>query len=56
MQSEPNSSVHLQKYNGDLKSLARIIKYTVGPFNAKGTDVAMEEMVLAYERLVVDDK
>src|SRR4051794_4003513 len=30
---------------------ARIIKYTCGPFNAKGTDVAMEEMVLAYERL-----
>ena len=30
---------------------ARIIKSTMGPFNAKGTDVAMEEMVLAYERL-----
>ena len=30
---------------------ARIIKYTCGPLNAKGTDVAMEEMVLAYERL-----
>ena len=30
---------------------ARITKYTCGPFNAKGTDVAMEEMVLAYERL-----
>lgn len=30
---------------------ARIIKTTQGPFNAKGTDVAMEEMVLAYERL-----
>ena len=30
---------------------ARIIKYTCGPMNAKGTDVAMEEMVLAYERL-----
>src|SRR5215203_97909 len=30
---------------------ARIIKYVAGPFNAKGTDVAMEEMVLAYERL-----
>src|SRR6187200_2087793 len=27
---------------------ARIIKSTMGPFNAKGTDVAMEEMVLAY--------
>ena len=30
---------------------ARIIKHTSGPLNAKGTDVAMEEMVLAYERL-----
>ncbi len=30
---------------------ARIIKHTSGPFNAKGTDVVMEELVLAYERL-----
>lgn len=30
---------------------ARIIKHISGPLNAKGTDVAMEEMVLAYERL-----
>lgn len=30
---------------------ARIIKYNCGPLNAKGTDVAIEEMVLAYERL-----
>ena len=30
---------------------ARIIKYTGGPLNAKGADVAMEELVLAYERL-----
>lgn len=30
---------------------ARIIKYVTGPFNAKGTDVAMEELTLAYERL-----
>jgi phage tail-like protein len=30
---------------------ARIIKHTSGPFSGKGTDVAMEEMVLAYERL-----
>src|SRR5687768_15248585 len=30
---------------------ARIIKYVAGPFNAKGADVAMEELVLAYERL-----
>jgi phage tail-like protein len=30
---------------------ARIIKHTSGPFNAKGADVAMEELVVAYERL-----
>ena len=30
---------------------ARIIKSTFGPFNAKGTDVAMEELTLSYERL-----
>ena len=30
---------------------ARIVKHTSGPFNAKGTDVAMEELVIAYERL-----
>ncbi len=29
----------------------RIIKHTSGPFNARGTDVAMEELVLACERL-----
>jgi len=33
---------------------ARIIKHTSGPFNAKGNDVAMEEMVLAYERLEME--
>ena len=33
---------------------ARIIKHTSGPFNAKGTDVAMEELVLAYERLQME--
>jgi phage tail-like protein len=32
---------------------ARIIKCTYGPLNAKGNDAAMEEMVLAYERLVM---
>lgn len=30
---------------------SRIIKHTSGPLNAKGTDVAMEELVIAYERL-----
>lgn len=33
---------------------ARIIKHNSGPFNAKGTDVAMEEMTLAYERLEME--
>ena len=33
---------------------ARIIKHTSGPLNARGTDVAMEEMVLAYERLEME--
>src|SRR5216684_6658833 len=30
---------------------ACITKHTSGPLNAKGTDVAMEELVLAYERM-----
>ncbi len=33
---------------------ARIIKHTSGPMNAKGTDVAMEELVIAYERLEME--
>ena len=33
---------------------ARIIKNVNGPFNAKGTDVAMEELTLAYERLELE--
>jgi len=33
---------------------ARIIKHTSGPLNAKGTDVAIEEMTLAYERLELE--
>jgi phage tail-like protein len=33
---------------------ARIIKHTSGPLNAKGGDVVMEEMVLAYERLEME--
>jgi phage tail-like protein len=33
---------------------ARIIKTTSGPLSAKGTDVAMEELVLAYERLEME--
>jgi phage tail-like protein len=33
---------------------AGITKYTSATMNAKGTDVAMEEMVLAYERLEME--
>jgi len=33
---------------------ARVVKYTGGPFNAKGTDVAMEELTIAYERLEME--
>ena len=33
---------------------ARIIKHVSGPFNARGSDVAMEELTLAYERLEVE--
>ena len=33
---------------------ARIIKHTSGPLNARGGDVAIEEMVLAYERLELE--
>lgn len=33
---------------------ARIVKHTSGPFNAKGSDVAIEEIVLAYERLELE--
>jgi phage tail-like protein len=33
---------------------ARIVKHTSGPFNAKGNDVAMEEVVIAFERLELE--
>jgi phage tail-like protein len=33
---------------------ARIVKHTSGPFNAKGSDVAIEELTLAYERLEIE--
>ena len=33
---------------------ACIIKHVSGPLNAKGTDVAMEELTLAYERLEME--
>ena len=37
-------------------SEARIIKYTGPPLNAKGTDVAIEELVLSCERIEVRKK
>ena len=33
---------------------ARIVKYSAGPLDARGTNVAMEEMTLAYERLELE--
>ena len=33
---------------------ARIVKHVSGPFNARASDVAMEELVLAYERLELE--
>ncbi|HET8798420.1 MAG TPA: phage tail protein [Thermoanaerobaculia bacterium] len=33
---------------------ARPLKYTLGALNAKGNDAAMEEFVIAYERLKVE--
>ena len=33
---------------------ARIIKHVSGPFNAKRTDIAIEELTLAYERLEME--
>ncbi len=33
---------------------ARIAEHTSGPFNARGTDVATEEMTLAYEALELE--
>lgn len=33
---------------------ARIMKHQSGPFSAKGTDVAMEELTVSYERLEME--
>jgi phage tail-like protein len=33
---------------------ARVVKWAAGPLNAKGSDVAIEEIVLSYERLEVE--
>ena len=50
LQNEDHSKV---VQNWKLKR-ARIIKHSSGPLNAKGTDVAMEELVLACERLEME--
>jgi phage tail-like protein len=55
-----NVAIHLQ--NEDHTAIvmtwkllrARIVKHTSGPLNAKGTDIAMEELTLAYERLELE--
>ena len=52
-------TVRIQLQNEDTREVAvtwimlraRIVKHVSGPLNAKGTDVAMEELTLAYERL-----
>ncbi|MDQ1709069.1 MAG: hypothetical protein QOG49_454 [Frankiaceae bacterium] len=61
---DPNAvrTVRIQLQNEDRSAVvltwilfrARIVKYTSGPFNAKASDVAIEEIVLAHERLVVE--
>ena len=33
---------------------ARIVRHTSGPFNARSSDIVLEEMVLAYERLELE--
>ena len=33
---------------------ARIVKHVSGPFNARSSDVAMEELTLSYERLELE--
>ena len=50
LQSEDRTAI-VMKWN---LLRARIIKHTSGPLNGKGTDVAIEEMTLAYERLELE--
>jgi hypothetical protein len=33
---------------------AHIVKHTSGPLNARGSDVAMEQLTLVYERLEME--
>jgi phage tail-like protein len=55
-------TVHIQLQNEDRSATvmswtlirARAVKHVSGPFNAKGSDVAMEELTLAYERLEIE--
>ena len=55
-----NVVIHLQNEDHTAVAItwklmrARIIKHVSGPMNAKGTDVAMEELTLAYERLEME--
>ena len=45
---------HSQTVQTWILKRARIIKHVSGPLNAKGTDVAMEELTIAYERLEME--
>jgi phage tail-like protein len=55
-------TVHIQLQNDDHTQIvetwtllrARIVKHVSGPLNAKGCDVAIEELTLAYERLQME--
>jgi phage tail-like protein len=55
-----NVLIHLQNEDHTATVLtwklmrARIVKHVSGPLNAKGTDVALEELTLAYERLEME--
>jgi phage tail-like protein len=50
LQSEDHTTVVMTwKLRG-----ARIVKYSTGPLNAEGTDIAIEELTLAYERLEIE--
>ena len=50
LQNEDRSAV-VQRWK---LSRARIIKHTSGPLNAKGNDVAIEELTLSCERLDIE--
>jgi phage tail-like protein len=60
--SKANRNITIQLQNEDHTAVvqtwkllrARIIKHTTSALNAKGTDVAMEELVVAYERLEME--